>query len=158
MLHAARDQAILGYAGFLPNLILPPVLGHSIDHWPGGRHAAYREMFIGAAVFQFLGACCFLAIRLPSNVKPGEGLWPWLRRSCGKGVRGGGGMPPLGARLMDRWLFPRECSAYTLVGEQEARAALSAAAVAAVAPTIDSTEGDGSAVRDGVPPATAAGT
>eukprot|EP01046_Picozoa_sp_COSAG06_P030247 COSAG06_NODE_2861_length_6161_cov_22.755856_1_plen_271_part_00 len=107
-----RDIQIKSYAGFLPNLILPPLLGTSISHWPfGSKEDAYREMFLGAALFQFIGAALILMMDLPSNVKEGEGLRPWLSRQCRRCARvDGPALPPLGARLCDGLCFPEESS------------------------------------------------
>ena len=90
----------------VPNLILPPLLGRSLAHWPGGKDLAYREMFLGAALFQFLGALLVLTIDLPSNVKEGQGLRPWLAVQWRRCTRGGGrSRPPLGVRLCDGLCF-----------------------------------------------------
>jgi MFS family permease len=106
ILHAARDQQLLGYAGFLPGLFLPVWLGHHIDHWPGGRKDAYQQMFLASALCQAIGALCYLAIDLPTNVIEGEGILIWARRLCDP--RPGRRPVPRGAQLCDRLLFGHE--------------------------------------------------
>ena len=93
------------------------IAGHQIDHWPGGRREAYRQMFLAAALCQSLGALCYLAICLPTNVRPGDGLGLWLRRVCDPQAEG---RLAIGARVCDRLLFgevSRGKGAWQRVGE-----------------------------------------
>jgi hypothetical protein len=62
-------------------------------------------MFIGAAVFQFVGAVCYLSLDLPSSVKEGEDMWSWIKSFS---LKGGGQTAPSGARLCDRLMFLKQ--------------------------------------------------